>query len=114
MHAKARHAVVVRGEVGPGRSRLPAICSSWLRRVQPSLLLAWVVVAPACEPPTETGLPGGVPFLEQDSAGVLVATTLGAHARAPIGWVVDTVPEYQLVLVRFLIQERSLGRAVGR
>ncbi len=27
---------------------------------------------------------------------MLVATTLGARARAPIGWVVDTVPEYQI------------------
>ena len=37
-----------------------------------------------------------MPFLERDSAGVLVATTLGTHARAPIGWIVDTVPEYQV------------------
>ena len=37
-----------------------------------------------------------MPFLERDSAGVLVATTLGTHARAPIGWVVDTVPKYQV------------------
>lgn len=60
------------------------------------LLPASFLLGAACEQPTNTGLPGGVPFLEQDSAGVLVATTLGAEARAPIGWVVDTVPEYQL------------------
>ena len=64
----------------------------WVR----PLLAAWFVAASACEQPAETGLPGGVSFLEQDSAGVLVATTLGSSARAPIGWVVDTVPEYQV------------------
>ena len=65
-------------------------------RVRSPLFWAWFVVAAACEQPAEIGLPGGVPFLEQDSAGVLVATTMGARARTPIGWVVDTVPEYQL------------------
>ena len=64
-------------------------------RVQLPLLFSFLVAA-ACEQPAEIGLPGGVPFLEQDSAGVLVATTMGARARTPIGWVVDTVPEYQL------------------
>ena len=59
-------------------------------------VLAWLVVAAACDRPTATGLPGGVPFLARDSAGVLVATTLGARARTPIGWIVDTVPEYQV------------------
>ena len=34
--------------------------------------------------------------MEHDNAGVLVATTSGAKARAPIGWVVDTVPDYQV------------------
>ena len=66
-------------------------------RYQP-LLLAWLIVATACDRPadTDTGLPGGVSFLERDSAGVVVATTLGTRARAPVGWVVDTVPEYQI------------------
>ena len=41
-------------------------------------------------------MPDGASFLEQDSAGVLLATTLGSRARAPIGWLVDTVPEYQI------------------
>ena len=59
-------------------------------------LLACLIVAAACDRPAESGLPGGVPFLERDSAGVLVATTLGTRARAPIGWVVDTVPEFQI------------------
>ena len=71
------------------------ILGSWLPRIRPSLL-ACVAIAAACEQPAETGLPGGAPFLEQDSAGVLVATTSGARARAPIGWLVDTVPDYQL------------------
>ena len=35
-------------------------------------------------------------FLERDSAGVLLATTLGTRARAPTGWLVDTVPDYQV------------------
>ena len=60
------------------------------------LLLACLIVTAACDRPAESGLPGGVPFLERDSAGVLVATTLGTRARAPIGWVVDTVPESQI------------------
>ena len=66
-------------------------------RFQP-LLLAWLIGAAACDRPagTDTGLPGGAPFLERDSAGVLVATTPGTRARAPAGWVVDTVPEYQI------------------
>ena len=90
------HAMVREGlRAGPGRSRPPAMRRGWLPRVRP-LLTAWFVVAAACEQPAETGLPGGVSFLEQDSAGVLVATTLGSRARAPIGWVVDTVPEYQI------------------
>ncbi len=66
-------------------------------RVQP-LLLAWLIAATACDRPADTGagLPDGVPFLERDSAGVLVATTLGTRARAPVGWVVDTVPVHQI------------------
>ena len=62
------------------------------------LLLAWLITATACDGPADTdmGLPGGVSFLERDSARVLVATTLGTRARAPTGWVVDTVPEFQL------------------
>ena len=66
-------------------------------RAQPLLpALACIVLAAACDRPAETGLSDEAPFLEQDSAGVLVATTLGARARAPIGWVVDAVPEYQV------------------
>ena len=34
--------------------------------------------------------------MERDSTGVLVATTLGARARTPVGWLVDTIPEYQI------------------
>ena len=34
--------------------------------------------------------------MERDSAGVLVATTLGTRARASIGWLVDTFPEYRI------------------
>ncbi|MYA12156.1 MAG: hypothetical protein F4087_06380 [Gemmatimonadetes bacterium] len=61
-------------------------------------ILAWLIAATACDSPAETGarLPGGVSFLERDSAGIVVATTLGTRARAPVGWVVDTVPEYQI------------------
>ena len=55
------------------------------------------LMAASCEsPPPDIGLPGGVSFLERDSAGVVVATTLGTRARSPIGWVVDTVPEHQV------------------
>ncbi len=61
-----------------------------------AVLAACFVVASACERPYDDGLPAGVPFVERDSAGVLVATTSGARARAPIGWVVDSVPEYQI------------------
>ena len=66
-------------------------------RYQP-LLLAGLIAATACDRPAETGarLPDGVSFLERDSAGVLVATTLGTRARAPAGWVVDSVPEFQI------------------
>lgn len=53
-------------------------------------------VAVACDRPADAGLPGGVDFVERDSAGVLVATTSGARARAQIGWVVDAAPEYQV------------------
>ena len=60
------------------------------------VLVACSVVAAACERPSANGLPAGVPFVERDSAGVLVATTSGARARAPIGWVVDSVPEHQI------------------
>ena len=66
-----------------------------LPRVQP-FLLAWFIAAAACDRPAATGLPSGVPFLARDSAGVLVATTSGTRARTQIGWVVDTVPEYQI------------------
>ena len=73
-----------------GRGQIPGrICHG-------HLFLASLVVAAACDRPADTALPGGVPFLEQDSAGVLVATTLGTRARTPIGWLVDTVPEYQV------------------
>ena len=58
---------------------------------------AIALMVAACESsPPEIGLPGGVSFLERDSAGVVVATTLGSRARSPSGWVVDTVPEYQV------------------
>ena len=62
----------------------------------PRLLFAGLLVAAACESSADTELPGGVPFLEEDSAGVRVAKTLGSRARSPVGWVVDTVPEYQV------------------
>lgn len=62
----------------------------------PRLLFAGLLVAAACESSADPELPGGVPFLEEDSAGVRVATTLGSRARSPVGWVVDTVPEYQV------------------
>ena len=64
-------------------------------RAQP-FLLAGFVAAAACDQPVDTGLSGGVAFLERDSAGVLLATTLGTRARGPTGWVVDTVPDYQV------------------
>ena len=66
--------------------------SPWPQR----LLFAGLVVTVACESSADTELPGGVPFLEEDSAGVRVATTFGTRARSPIGWVVDTVPEYRV------------------
>ena len=55
-----------------------------------------LMVASCESPPPEIELPGGVSFLERDSAGVVVATTLGSRARSPSGWVVDTVPEYEV------------------
>ena len=71
-------------------------------RILPTAIRALAVptialMAAACEsPPPEIGLPGGVSFLQRDSAGVVVATTLGSRARSPSGWVVDTVPDYQV------------------
>ena len=91
-HAMVREGLRLALE-GPGR--MTVMSRSWLPRVRPPLP-ACLVVAAACEQPAETGLPGGAPFLERDSAGVLLSTTLGARARAPIGWVVDTVPEYRV------------------
>ncbi len=68
-------------------------------RIQP-LHLVWLLVAAACDRPADTGgdagLPEGVHSLERDSAGMLVATTPGARARTPVGWVVDSVPEYRI------------------
>ena len=64
-------------------------------RIRSALPVCMVVLA-ACDRPPEPALPDGVSFLERDSAGVRVATTLGTRARAPIGWVVDTVPEYEV------------------
>ena len=61
-----------------------------------SPMVGWLVFAAACDRPSDTALPGGVPFMERDRAGVLVATTLGARARTPIGWVVDAVPEFRI------------------
>lgn len=62
----------------------------------PRLLFAGFFVTAACESSADSELPEGVPFLEEDSAGVRVATTLGTRARSPTGWVVDSVPEYQV------------------
>lgn len=59
-------------------------------------LLACVAVVAGCDRPADLEWPDEAPFLERDSAGVLVATTRGATARTPIGWVVDPEPEYQL------------------
>ncbi len=83
--------------VSNGRMRLPHRASQ-LRSPSPwpLLLFAGLLVAAACESSADTELPGGVPFLEEDSAGVRVATTLGTRARSPVGWVVDAVPEYQV------------------
>ena len=58
--------------------------------------LAWIPVLAGCDRPADVESPEEAPFVERDSAGVLVATTSGAKARAPIGWVVDTVPDYQV------------------
>ncbi|MYI06968.1 MAG: hypothetical protein F4059_06580 [Gemmatimonadetes bacterium] len=61
------------------------------------LLLTWLFLTLACESALDDiALPGGVSFMEEDSAGVLVATTLGSRARSPVGWGVDPVPEYQV------------------
>ena len=66
-------------------------------RARPAFLLTCLFGVASCEsPPPEIGLPGGVSFLERDSAGVVVATTLGTRARSPVGWVVDSMPEYQV------------------
>ena len=65
-------------------------------RARPAFLLACLFGAAGCDTSPGIGLPGGVSFLQQDSAGVVVATTLGARARSPSGWVVDAEPEYQL------------------
>ena len=83
--------------VSNGRMRLPHRASQ-LRSPSPwpRLLFAGLLVAAACESSADTELPGGVPFLEEDSAGVRVAKTLGSRARSPVGWVVDAVPEYQV------------------
>ena len=72
------------------------MASSSPTRVRSLLIGIWLVATAACEGPAEIGLPDGVSFLEEDSAGVLVATTLGARARTPVRWVVDTVPEYRI------------------
>ena len=58
--------------------------------------LAWIPFLAGCDRPADVESPEEPPFVERDSAGVLVATTSGAKARAPIGWVVDTVPDYQV------------------
>ena len=52
-------------------------------------LLACVAVVAGCDRPADLEWPDEAPFLERDSAGVLVATTRGATARTRIGWVVD-------------------------
>ena len=59
-------------------------------------VLPWVPVVAGCDPAPDLEWPDEAPFLERDSADVLVATTPGARARTPIGWVVDAEPEYQL------------------
>ena len=59
--------------------------------------VAWLLVVAACDTPADSpALPDGVSFLERDSGGVSLATTLGPRARAPIGWVVDPVQEYEV------------------
>ena len=66
-------------------------------RMETAATILLTAAAAACEsPPPEIRLPGGMSFLERDSAGVVVATTLGTRARSPVGWVVDSVPEYQV------------------
>ena len=82
-------------------SRLPYFPMSVIRerpgqRTRRAAVAAVVALAVACDRSSDNGLPAAPPFMERDSAGVLVATTLGTQARAPIGWVVDTVPEYQI------------------
>ena len=74
------------------RCALPRVDAPWPMPWPHRLLFAGLFVTAACESLADTELPGGVPFLEEDSAGVRVATTLGTRARSPIGWVVDTVP----------------------
>ena len=72
------------------------MASSSRAQVRSLVFGAWFTLAAACEQTDGTGLPGGAPFLEEDSAGVLVATTSGTQARTSIGWIVDIVPEYQV------------------
>ena len=68
----------------------------WFPIVRALAVPAISLMAAACDTSPDIELPGGVSFLERDSAGVVVATTLGTRARSPVGWVVDTVPEYQV------------------
>jgi len=84
--------VVVRDRLRLGKGPRDGIC---LAPPRLPLLVAFVVAA-ACGRADDTALPGGVGFLERDSAGVVLATTLGTRARVPIGWVVETIPEYQI------------------
>ncbi|MYG81348.1 MAG: hypothetical protein F4187_06060 [Gemmatimonadetes bacterium] len=61
------------------------------------LLLTWLFLTLACESALDDiALPGGVSFMEEDSAGVLVATTLGSRARSPVCWGLAPVPETQV------------------
>ena len=61
-----------------------------------ALLLLWVPVLAGCDRRSDVDWPYGTPFVERDSAGVLVATTHGERARTLTGWGVDTEPDYQL------------------
>jgi hypothetical protein len=60
--------------------------------------LAGLVFLGACVPGGDSNGTGGAStaFTERDSAGIVIAVTLGSQARAALGWEVDTVPDLEI------------------
>lgn len=71
------------------------------------LELAGLIVLYACGSACDSRGTNAAGFSERDSAGVVIAVTAGMHARSPVGWQMDTLPDLEIGSAGSLLREES-------